>query len=387
MKILITTDWYKPVVNGVVTSVENLTNGLTAAGHEVRILTLSSGIHSGKKGKVYYIGSVSAGMIYENARLKLKMPAGIMKEILRWKPDIVHSQCEFSTFGVAKDIAHECGVPLIHTYHTVYENYTHYFCPSRAMGKMMAKYFSKKILSGVNAVIVPSGKIETMLKNYGVHKPIYNIPSGIRMDQYASRVTEKRRKLRDLLGIAPDECMLLYIGRLAKEKNIEELFSFLAKIGPKQRMLIVGDGPYRAELERIAKEQGVQDQLLFTGMISPEEVADYYAAGDIFVSASQSETQGLTYMEAMASARPLLCKADDCLKDVICDGENGLLYHTEEEFLQAYERLKTDVLYRACMGMRARQSVQTRYSVEAFAEACLQVYYAAILCSDVCACA
>ena len=384
MKILITTDWYKPVVNGVVTSVENLTNGLVLAGHEVRILTLSGNIHSRKEDNVYYIGSVSAGMIYENARLKLIMPANFMCDILEWKPDIVHSQCEFSTFGIAREIAYECKIPLVHTYHTVYEDYTHYFCFNDAMGKKMAKAFSKRVLSDVNAVIVPSEKIHVMLKEYGINKTIYNIPSGIDMEQYEANRSKARRKLRASLGIEPDECMLLYVGRLAKEKNIEELFGFLAKLGSKQRMLLVGDGPYRAELEKIAESLGIRKQLIFTGMASPEQVPDYYAAGDIFISASNSETQGLTYMEAMASALPLLCRADDCLKGVITDRVNGMLYHTEEEFVHNFEQLKNDFPYRNQMGIIARKSIQERYSIQAFTASCLKVYLTAIRRAGVC---
>ena len=242
----------------------------------------------------------------------------------------------------------------------------------------MARVFSKKVLSDVNVVIVPSEKIQVMLKGYGIEKPIYNIPSGINMEQYDANKSQERKKLRNSLEIEPDECILLYVGRLAKEKNIEELFGFLAKIGPKQRMLLVGDGPYRTELERKADELGIRRQLIFTGMVSHEQVQDYYAAGDIFISASNSETQGLTYMEAMASALPLLCRADDCLKDVIVNGENGLLYHTEEEFIHNFEQLKNDFLLRNQMGIMARQSIMEHYSVQAFAASCLQVYNEAV---------
>lgn len=385
MKILITTDWYKPVINGVVTSVESLVKGLGMAGHEVRILTLSGNIHSRKEGDVYYVGSVSAGVIYENARLKLIMPSNMMQDILEWKPDIVHSQCEFSTFRIAREVAYACRIPLVHTYHTVYENYTHYFCFSHAMGKKMAKVFSKKVLADVNAVIAPSEKIQVMLKGYGIDKAIYNIPSGINMEQYESPKSEVRKKLRESLGIRPDECILLYVGRLAREKNIEELFDFLAKMGPSQRMLLVGDGPYRPELEKTADALGIRKQIIFTGMISPKQVPDYYAAGDIFVSASNSETQGLTYMEAMASALPLLCREDDCLKDVVVNGTNGRLYRTEEEFMRYFAQLKNDFCYRNQVGMLARQSIQERYSIQAFADACLQAYHESIRSAGVCA--
>lgn len=384
MKILITTDWYKPVINGVVTSVENLKKGLTLAGHEVRILTLSGDVHSRTEGDVYYVGSISAGMIYENARLKLIMSRRMMQDILDWKPDIIHSQCEFSTFYIAREIAYSCQIPIVHTYHTVYENYTHYFCFNRAMGKKMAEVLSRRVLSGVNAVIVPSEKIQTMLERYGVEKPIYDIPSGINLEHYKNSKEETRRKLREALGIRPEECILLYVGRLAKEKNVEELFGYLQKCDPGQRMLIVGDGPYREELERQAEKMGVHKQLIFTGMVAPEQIPDYYAVGDIFVSASNSETQGLTYMEAMASGLPLLCRADDCLNGVVISGVNGMLYQGEEEFLRHLNGLKEDPLLREQMGSLARQSIQKRYSIQAFAEACIQVYRKYVKSAGVC---
>lgn len=373
MRILITSDWYKPVINGVVTSVDNLCKGLTALGHEVRILTLSGSISSKKEGNVYYVGSIGAGMIYENARLKLMLPRQFLEEIREWRTDVIHSQCEFSTFSIARELARECQIPIVHTYHTIYEDYTHYFCPSHTVGRKLARLFSRWILSDVNAVIVPSGKIHSLLEAYGIGKPIYEIPSGIDMEQLR-RKEEKRKEIRASLGIREEECILLYLGRMAKEKNIEELLGFLSKMDPKQRMLLVGDGPYRESLEKEAKEKGLSGRLIFTGMIDPKEAADYYAAGDIFVSASRSETQGLTYMEAMACELPLLCRADACLNEVIHPAENGLLYHSEEEFLQEAKKLAEDPELRRKLGHAARGSVEKRYSREAFAKACVRVY-------------
>lgn len=293
---------------------------------------------------------------------------------MEWNPDAVHSQCEFSTFFIAKHIAHNCKIPLIHTYHTVYEDYTHYFCPNHEMGKTVVKVLSKQILTDTDAVIVPSEKIKSMLTRYGVERPIHVIPSGIDVDRYFTSESEGRNRLRERLGITPSECILLFVGRLAKEKNIEELFAFLKNTAPAQRMLIVGDGPYRGELENVAKQMGVWERLIFTGKVAPSQIPDYYAAGDIFVSASNSETQGLTYIEAMASGLPLLCRADECLDGVISDGVNGLLYHTEKDFLQHLYTLKNDFTFRNQIGIMARQSVQKRYSVQAFASSCVNVY-------------
>ncbi len=372
MRVLITTDWYKPVINGVVTSVDNLYKGLTAMGHEVKILTLSGSLSSKKEGDVYYVGSISAGMIYENARMKLMLPGQFLEEIREWKPDLVHSQCEFSTFSMAREIARECQAPIVHTYHTIYEDYTHYFCPNHSVGRKLARLFSRWILSDVNAVIVPSQKICSLLDLYGIDKPIYEIPSGIDMKEMRRR-KEKRKEIRESLGIGEKECVFLYLGRMAKEKNVEELLDLLSKMDG-QRMLLVGDGPYRASLEKKAKEMGIDKRLIFTGMIEPKEAADYYSAGDVFLSASNSETQGLTYMEAMACELPLLCKADDCLDEVISPGKNGLIYHSEEDFLQAAKSLSENPELRKQLGRAARESIEESYSREAFARACVRVY-------------
>ena len=130
MKILITTDWYSPAVNGVVTSVLNLRRELELRGHEVRVLTLSQDLHSSVQDGVTRIGSVAAGLVYPGVRLRTALAGRWVRELVEWGPDVVHSQCEFSTFFLARRIAEELNVPLIHTYHTVYEDYTHYFSPS-----------------------------------------------------------------------------------------------------------------------------------------------------------------------------------------------------------------------------------------------------------------
>ncbi len=126
MKILLTTDWYKPVVNGVVTSVINLKKELEMRGHEVRVLTLSRNFESYAEEGIYYIKSLNLEKIYPNARAVIPHAEPLIQELIWWRPDVVHSQCEFMTFSYAAKIARKCNCPLIHTYHTVYEDYIHY---------------------------------------------------------------------------------------------------------------------------------------------------------------------------------------------------------------------------------------------------------------------
>lgn len=336
MKVLITTDWYEPVINGVVTSVMNLSRKLRERGHEVKILTLSRTYHSYIEGDVIYAGSIGMGCIYPQARVKIPTVAGnYMEMLLDWKPDIVHSQCEFSTFFLAKKIASELHIPIVHTYHTVYEDYTHYFSPQKAWGRNIVQLMTRKLANAVETLIAPSDKIRKILEGYQVSCPVEVIPSGISLEKYqACKEEDWREKIRAQLGIPQDALVLVYVGRMAKEKNIEELLEYqqeAEKYGV--ILLLVGDGPHLPELKKKAEELKVTEHVIFTGMIAPEEVGHYYQAGDLFVSASISETQGMTYAEALAGGIPLLCRRDGCLEQVVTDDENGWQYDDREDFL------------------------------------------------------
>ncbi len=285
MKILITSDWYAPVVNGVVTSVRNLEEELRKRGHEVRILTLSGNHTSHREGDVYYVRSLGAGKIYPNARLSLSIRDTYLEELIAWKPDIVHSQCEFTTWLFAHHIARRTGAALIHTYHTIYEDYTHYFSPNKALGEKAVAVFSRKVLKHVDAVIAPTRKVKQLLEKYRVEPGIFTVPTGIELERFCqkgekgSRGPERRAY--------PDSRRLVTVGRLAREKNIEEILGFLAEDrGQAYEYLIVGDGPYRPELMKTVRQLGLERRVKFTGMIPPDQVPEYYRKGDVFVCAS-----------------------------------------------------------------------------------------------------
>lgn len=376
MRVLITTDWYKPVINGVVTSVVNLADGLSALGCEVRILTLSGTQRSYAKGNVTYIGSISVGTIYPNARVKTAPSGRYVKELVDWHPDIVHSQCEFSTFFLAKKIAEACGCPLVHTYHTVYEDFTHYFSPNVRFGKYMAAAFSRHILAKTQAVIVPTEKIKTMLCGYGVQTPVTAIPSGLSLKQFkAAQSPKERHKAREAIGFSDSDFVLVYLGRLAKEKNVSELLALLSQRGEARlRLLLVGDGPYRTQIKKETQELGLCGKVVFIGMVPPAEVANYYRLGDAFVSASRSETQGLTYIEAMAAGLPLLCRNDPCLNGVIERGVNGFTYQNTAEFHSLLDRLMAEQSRCRRLGAAARDTAFQDYSAEGFAKKVAGVY-------------
>lgn len=386
MKILITTDWYAPTVNGVVTSVLNLKKQLEEQGCEVRVLTLAQNRetdgrlpgsggwiqHSRQEENVWYLPSVGAGRIYPGARIVLGIGRKVVEEMTAWRPDVIHSQCEFTTFWFARRIARATGARLLHTYHTVYEDYTHYFSPNRAFGRKAAAAFSRFILRDVDGVVVPTDKVRRLLEEYGVHRPIYTVPSGIDCRRFF-RAREYRMNAVTPVGEVRQRRTLITVGRLAKEKNTEELLRLLSgRRGRAYRLLVVGDGPDREYLESLARSLGVEQRVHFAGMVRMEEVPQWYQRGEIFISASRSETQGLTYAEALAAGLPAVCRKDGCLDQVIVNGRNGWQYQNEEEFFDALEALEDPGVYRRASA-EALLSAE-KFDQKYFGERVLEIY-------------
>ena len=363
MKILITTDLYTVTTNGVVTSVKNLYDELAAHGHDVRILTLSGNRHSHKEGYVYYIRSLPLGAVYPDVRMPTSYRHRLIRELIAWKPDIIHSQCEFFTFQFARRISRKTGAPIVHTYHTLYEQYVPYLFPSKRLGCRAVRVMSRKRLKKVNRVIAPTRKVEARLKDYGLKNPISIVPSGISLEQHKQQLSkERRRAQRRILGIREDQIVLVNLGRLGTEKNLDELVRFFSKAARKDDrlvFLIVGDGPAKKQLEQLASQLEIDTQVIFTGMVDPKTVQDYYQLGDLFVSASTSETQGLTYIEACANGLPLLCRQDPCLDEVLIPGGNGYSYSTEEEFLEALQKIAADAPWREAAAAKSKEIALT----------------------------
>ncbi len=378
MKILITSDLYTTATNGVVTSVRNLGDELTKRGHEVRVLTVADHLHSCQIGNVYYIRSVSIGAIYPDVRMPTSFHHHrFIKELIAWKPDVIHSQCEFFSFQFAQYISKKTGAPVVHTYHTLYEQYVPYVLPIKGVGERAVGTLSKYRLKGVQRVIAPTRKVEDTLHAYGVTAPISVIPTGIRLEQHKRRLPPRERaEKRQELGIGEDEKVLLNIGRLGTEKNLDELvrfFAFAAKERKELKFLIVGDGPAREGLQKLTQSLEIQDRVIFTGMVPPEQVQNYYQLGDVFVSASTSETQGLTYIEAAANGLPLLCRQDPCLQDVLIPGENGYDYTDEQQFCEALDAILSDPQWRVEAGHHSEQ-IAAAFGKDVFGDSMEEVY-------------
>lgn len=373
MKILITSDWYYPVVNGVVRSVMNLIEYLEDKGHDVRVLTLSNTTKSYRDGKVYYVGSLSAAKIYPQARISNLLAKSHQKEIKTWAPDVIHSQCEFSTFMMARKLASDLEIPLVHTYHTVYEDYTHYFIPSKQAGKKIVSVASNTLAGFCDRIIVPTAKTERLLIDYGIDPYMLDIiPTGIHIPEISDKAL-----LRKSLGMAEDEKVLLYLGRLGAEKNIQEIMAYYDGLEDREiKLYIVGGGPYLDTLKEDAA--AINKEVIFTGMVESNSVNRYYQAADIFVTASTSETQGLTYYEALANGTIALCRDDAVLDGVIKNGFNGFKYRNFEEFEKFVNRVFTDDEYKELLEINAREYAEENFSVDIFGSKCIDSYEKAI---------
>lgn len=377
-KILITSDLYRPSVNGVVTSIVNLITELRGRGYEVRILTTSydNNYHRDEEDQVYYMRSVPF-KVYPGIRMPLNFfKHEYLEEIIRWKPDVVHSQCEFFTFQYALKIVEETGAALVHTYHTLYNQYATYL-PLHAGADLMIAVASQLRLESVDTVIAPTQKVKDTLLDYGVRAEIAVIPTGISLDKFRVPKDEAMiAALREKYGLTPQTRVLLSLGRLGKEKNIEELiryFSTLARFRDDIRLMIVGGGPDAERLQEIAESYLLEDRVIFTGMVDPTLVRQYYALGDIFVCASTSETQGLTYVEALSCGLPLVCRNDAALDGVISNGLGGYRYENCGEFCTYITRiLDTPPLQQSMCNENL--SIAYKFSKEQFAENVANLY-------------
>lgn len=336
MKILLTSDMYTTQINGVSASIITLKNELIKKGHDVRVLSLSSNKKSCIDNNDYLFGSYSVPF-YPGVRQTRKYKDPMIKDIVSWNPDIIHIQTEFSTCKIGKKIAKLCNCPYVTTCHTFWEEYSGYIGLGKNLGRFVAKKIVRKFNKGSKAIIIPTEKMRSVLDRYSIKGNILSIPSGIDLDRFSKKFTDtEKNKLKQELNIPKDAKILVSVGRVAKEKNIDELLDYMPSLIEKENnifFVIGGGGPYQKKLEEKVKKLNLGSYVRFTGMIQPKNTYKYFKLGDIFVCASQTETQGITYIEALASGTPLVCRYDKCLDGVVQNGTNGFMYNTKEEYI------------------------------------------------------
>ncbi|MBQ9768319.1 MAG: glycosyltransferase family 4 protein [Lachnospiraceae bacterium] len=377
MKIGLFTDTYYPEINGVAASVFLLRQELEKRGHEVYVFTTTAPGAPEEEERVYRVPSMTLKFLSER-RVGLFYQHKLDSIIRGLNLDVIHTHTEFALGIFGRIVAAEHKIPTIHTYHTIYEDYTHYIAPIPVLddgAKAFARRYSKFFCNHGGHVVVPTEKVKHLLERYQVRTEISVIPTGIDLSKFdgsrygAEMIADKRREV----GLTGAEKVILYVGRVAPEKNIEELLRMLPTFFEKHedaRFLVIGSGPALEDLKLVAEQEGMSRQVIFAGAKPWDEIGVYYALGDVFISASQSETQGLTYIEAMAAGLPVVAKKDDCLQDVLTNGENGFAFETEEEFRSGLEAvLYGEKEYRA----NAKKAVEP-YSKEVYAKRIEEIY-------------
>lgn len=388
MKIGIFTDTYNPVTSGVVTSINMVEQEMKKRGHEVYVFTTSKSIQPNDNQTLYMLNSVPLLIAkqYKN-RIATFYSREIAKQIKELGLDIVHTQTEFSLGAFGKIISRKYDIPFIHTYHTMWEDYVHYLVPFKGRN-LKAKHFARTISRGfvrkAECVITPSNKTAKYLK-YRCNvrnKPIYIIPTGIDVKPFkrSNFTTEEKNALKESLGIKSNEKVILFLGRVAEEKSIDVLMDCMPEIfakRPDTKFVIVGDGPSKEALEQQAKKLNIQDKVVFTGKVPWTDVPKYYNIGDVFVNASVTETQGLTFIEAMASETPVVAKYAPNLSEYIENGKNGLFVDKKKEFPDAILKALDNEEIRNTLIQNGNKTAQD-YSIEVFGDK-LEMLYTEII--------
>ena len=395
MKIGIFTDQYYPFVSGVVTSINLLYDGLEALGHEVYIFTSLDPKKTNFDDPVFKEKHVVniPGKKYPFPGLRdyryTFTHRRFIKIVKPYNLDVMHIQTEFNIAKVALTASKKLGIPVVHTLHTLYKDYFKYFSPfldKYAPGLVLLtlnNLFTKPVTKGATIQIVPTQKVFEQKDTYGLGKDVRIIPTGIDLNRFNPNNFTKNEieDLKSSLNIKNNQFVFLYLGRLSKEKNVPVLLHAYAKSLAKEPnnsvLVIAGGGPDIDSLKALSEELNIKEHVRFTDWIKSENAPIYYQLADIFINASQSETQGLTYLEALASGIPLLVQRDDCINGVISDYYNGIYFDGEDdlalkmvEINKAPDTLKT-------IKSNTLKSVEN-YSKEKFVQNIVSIYEEAI---------
>lgn len=390
MRVGIFTESYPPLVNGVSTSILMLEHALTKLGHEVFIITVSDNKKDyvlENNGHILRLPSVNLANCYDY-KMTSVYPVKAVNMIKKMNLDVIHSNVEFTVGIFARVVSEQLSIPLVHTYHTNWEDYTHYITKNKKILDDICKKLLKYLVvffedKTVTELIVPSNKIYNLFKDkYKFTKNIHIIQTGIETSKfYKENFNQKDiNSLKKKLGIKKKDFVVMTVSRLAKEKSVDRIINNhkeLVKKYSNMKLLIVGDGPDIDKLKDEAKSLGVSDSVIFTGKVPLNDIPIYYQLGNVFVTASKSETQGLTVVEAISSSLPVVAVKDDSFVNSVIEDFNGFVFTDDEKYINSISKLYEDKeLYN-------RLSNQSRllsedFSSEYFALKVLKVYETAI---------
>jgi 1,2-diacylglycerol 3-alpha-glucosyltransferase len=312
MRVGFYTECYRPIVNGVVASIDALRAGLCAHGVEVTTVAPHFPRFVDDAGDVVRIPSLP---LPTQTEYRLCVPYLNADDRRRVRGiDIVHAHSPFVTGWMGASYARRRNIPLVFTYHTRLDAYAHYAPFDRATTERAMVELTRRYANAADAVVVPTNAMESRLRELGVHAPIAVVPSAIDVERFAAG--RRSTLVRARLGAAGDAPLALVVSRLGLEKNVELAIDALARIGD-LRLAVVGEGPQRPVLEERARRLGVADRVRFIGSLPPERLPDVYASADAFIFPSTTDTQGLVLAEALAAGLPVIAAESEASRDVL----------------------------------------------------------------------
>lgn len=328
MKILFVSDVYFPRINGVSTSIQTFRHELRARGDAVHLIAPDYFAPGDDESDIMRVPARSLPLDPEDRLMKFGWVLDHLGQLRSEFYDIVHVQTPFVAHYLGLKLARTMGIPCVETYHTFFEEYLYHYVPflPRSLMRMGARRFSSHQGNSLHGMVVPSHPMLEVLRQYGVTTPAEVIPTGMRPESFNPG---DGAAFRDRYGIARDRPVLLFLGRVAHEKNIGFLLKVARRIRrdiPDILVLVAGEGPARPGLEREAGELGLGDNVRFIGYLDRHtELNDCYSAADIFVFSSRTETQGLVLLEAMAQGVPVVSIAEMGTRDVLKEGAGVLI--------------------------------------------------------------
>ena len=378
MKILFISDVYFPRVNGVSTSIRTFVGQLQALGHHVDLIAPDYGIKTADEA---WIKRMPARSIYFDPEDKLMKYGEILKCLPALREaayDLIHIHTPFIAHYAGIKLAKLLGIPCVETYHTFFEDYLHHYLPfiPKKFARSLARFISKRQCNALHAMVAPSQPMLDVLRTYGVLTHAEVIPTGLQAHSFAEANHEA---FKTKYGIASHRQVLLYVGRVAFEKNIHFLLDMtkvLIEKQPNALLVVTGEGPAEASLRKQAKALNLHDHIHFIGYLDRHtELNACYKSADVFVFSSKSETQGLVLLEAMAQGTPVVSIAELGTKSILIEGE-GVLISLEDttEFSDKVHYLLNDELERKALGEKAREYVASRWTDKVQAERLIKFY-------------
>lgn len=324
MKVALFTDTYKPQINGGASAVESIFNGLHELNHSA--IVIAPRVKGEKSNeKIHRIPSLVFPFLREHRLANLHSRVITPEFLIKNKIDIIHSHMPFSIGFLAARLAKKTGIPIVHTYHTFFEQYIHYLKIPKMFGLQSVRKFSYLYCQKCDGIIVPTISFKVILESYGVTRPIDICPTGIKIDKFQKG---DRNLWREKLRIPSSAKILLFAGRIGKEKNIEFLIELMPDLLKRMKnvyFIIAGDGPLKTKLKEYASSLGVSGRVRFLGYVPSDEMHNIYAAADLFVFSSVTETQGLVVLESMAMGVPVIAVPAYGIKDILNNGKGCYL--------------------------------------------------------------